>query len=63
MEGVNPIIILLMFVARCLVPLVIMLALSYVLRRLGWIKDPPPPPNGVSALDDRPGVRSGMIHG
>jgi len=40
----NPIIIVLMFLARCLVPLVIMLGVSYLLRRLGLIKEPPPPP-------------------
>lgn len=46
MDDVNPIIILLMFIGRCLVPLLLMLGVSYFLRRLGLIKEPAPPPNG-----------------
>jgi len=34
----------LLFVLRCLVPLLLMLGLSYLLKRLGLIKPPPPPP-------------------
>jgi hypothetical protein len=41
----NPIIITLMFIARCLIPLLIMLGISYLLKRLGLIKEPPPSPN------------------
>lgn len=44
MDDVNPFVILVMFVLRCLVPLAIMLGISYVLRRLGLIQEPPPPP-------------------
>ena len=33
-----------LFVLRCLVPLLLMLGLSYLLKRLGLIKPPPPPP-------------------
>jgi hypothetical protein len=44
MDEVNPTIIVLMFLARCLVPLVIMLGISYLLRRYGLITAPPPPP-------------------
>jgi hypothetical protein len=49
MDEVNPTIIVLMFLARCLVPLVIMLGISYLLRRYGLITAPPPPPK---ELDD-----------
>ncbi len=49
MDEVNPIIIVLMFLLRCLVPLAIMLGISYLLRRYGLIKAPPPPPK---ELDD-----------
>jgi len=42
----NPVIILLMFVLRCLVPLAIMIGISYILRRFGLIKIAPLPPNG-----------------
>jgi hypothetical protein len=34
----------LLFVLRCLVPLLLMLGLSYLLKRMGLIKPPPPPP-------------------
>ena len=34
----------LLFVLRCVVPLLLMLGLSYLLKRLGLIKPPPPPP-------------------
>lgn len=44
MDEVNPTIIVLMFLARCLIPLVIMLGISYLLRRYGLITAPPPPP-------------------
>ena len=45
-SGANPIIVALLFLLRCLVPLAIMLGVSYLLRRLGWITTPPPPPEG-----------------
>lgn len=53
MDKVDPVIIALMFVARCLVPLLIMLGISYLLKRLGFIQEPPPPPrdrNGGTTL-------------
>ncbi len=39
----NPVIIVLMFLARCLVPLLVMLGISYLLKRLGLIQEPPSP--------------------
>lgn len=44
----NPIIIGFLFVLRCLVPLLIMLGISYLLRRFGLIVQPPPPSNNGS---------------
>jgi hypothetical protein len=44
MDEVNPVIIALMFILRCLVPLAIMLGISYLLRRYGLITAPPLPP-------------------
>ena len=41
----SPLIIILMFIARFAIPILFMLGLSYLLRRLGLIKEPPPPPN------------------
>lgn len=48
MDEVNPLIIALMFVLRCMVPLVIMLGISYLLRRYGLITAPPPPPKELN---------------
>ena len=42
--NLNPMIIGFFYILRCLVPLVIMLGISYLLRRLGLIKQPPPTP-------------------
>jgi hypothetical protein len=54
--GANPAIVALLFLLRCLVPLAIMLGISYLLRRLGWITQPPPPPDGNGeAAPPRPG--------
>jgi hypothetical protein len=41
----NPLIIGVLFIVRCLVPLLVMFGLSYLLRRLGLIAPPPEPPN------------------
>lgn len=45
-DNVNQFVIVLMFVVRCLVPLLIMLGISYLLRRLGLIRPSPQQPNG-----------------
>ena len=42
MDNANPLIIALLFVLRCLVPLAIMLGISYLLRRYGLITAPIP---------------------
>ena len=59
----SPVIVALLFAARCLVPLLLMLGISYLLRRLGLIAEPPPPPpeenNGQNG-NNNPG---GIAHG
>lgn len=40
----NPLIVSLFFLARCLIPLFAMLAVSYALKRLGLLPATPPPP-------------------
>ncbi len=40
----NPLFVALFFVLRCLVPLLVMLGISYLLKRLGLIAPPPEPP-------------------
>jgi hypothetical protein len=39
----NTVIIVLMFVARCLVPVLLLLGISYLFRRLGLTPEEPPP--------------------
>ncbi len=43
-EGNTSIIVGLFFMARCLVPLLIMFGISYLLKRLGYIKESLSPP-------------------
>ncbi|MBP1703389.1 MAG: hypothetical protein H6Q38_2496 [Chloroflexi bacterium] len=54
------------FVLRCLVPLAVMLGISYLLRRLKLISEPQPPPPGWENGDDNdsqnPGT-GGLAHG
>jgi len=46
-EGnLNPLYIILLYIARCVVPLGILLGISYLLRRFGLISKPAPPPKG-----------------
>jgi hypothetical protein len=65
-RDVNPFIIALFFMARCLVPLLAMLAISYVLKRLGLLPEQTTPPeeapNGTNDQDmnDNGG---GIAHG
>jgi hypothetical protein len=40
----NPLLVSLFFVVRCIIPLAIMLGISYLLKRLGLIAEPPKPP-------------------
>ncbi len=40
----SPIVMALLFALRCVVPLLLMLGVSYLLKRLGLIAPPPPPP-------------------
>jgi hypothetical protein len=52
-EGsLNPLYVLFLYILRCAVPLGIMLGLSYLLRRFGFISKPPPPPKGWDDEED-----------
>lgn len=68
-QAANPIIIFLMFIARFAIPLLIMLGVSYLLKKLGLIKEPPPSPNnrnhnGVYENDTLPnGTEGDLAHG
>lgn len=57
----------LLFFLRCLLPLVIMLGISAILRRLGYIKGPPSRPpndkNGKSGEGIENSTEEGLVHG
>ena len=62
----NPLIVSLFFLARCLAPLLFMLAVSYVLKRLGLLPETPPPPeNSAQDRDDHTSGENngGVVHG
>jgi len=62
-QAESPIIIeVLLFAARCIVPLLLMLGVSYLLRRLGLIAEPPPPPPNNGANENNGGGPGGA-HG
>lgn len=43
-SSTNPMFVAFFFMLRCLVPLLIMLGITYLLKRLGFITEAPPPP-------------------
>jgi hypothetical protein len=43
-SGANPFIVILFFAARCIIPLFIMLGITYLLRKWGLIQDSVTPP-------------------
>ena len=40
----NPVWVTLLCIARCVIPLIFLLGVSYVLKKLGLVKEPPQPP-------------------
>lgn len=40
----NPVWVTLLCIARCVIPLLILLSVSYVLKKLGLVAEPPQPP-------------------
>jgi hypothetical protein len=60
--AVNPIIVGLMFIARCLIPLAAMLGISYLLRRLGLIKDSSIPENEHGSTNSPMEPEGGIAH-
>ncbi len=58
----NPIYVALLCAARCLVPLVILFGVSYLLRRLGVIAKPTPPPEDYQQSEENNGEQGGPAH-
>jgi hypothetical protein len=62
--NLNPVYIVFLYILRCLIPLGIMLGISYLLRRFGLIKPPPPPPPGWDGESNHSdGNHGGLAHG
>ena len=62
----SPFFIAFFFILRCLVPLAVMLGISYLLRRLKLIAEPPPAPPGWENNDQNSSQKSdegGLAHG
>ena len=51
-ETANPIYIALLFILRCLVPLLVLFGISYLLRRLGLVVIDSPEPEGGARVND-----------
>lgn len=48
----NPVYVAILCIGRCLIPLLILFGISYLLRRLGVIAKPAPPPADYQNLED-----------
>jgi len=59
----NPIIVALLCLLRCLVPLIIMLGISYLLKRLGLIAESPERPEEPSEDDNPNNEKGDLAHG
>lgn len=61
----NPFVIILFFIIRCLIPLAIMLGISYIIRRFGLVTAPPPPPKEPENEADNHQIdtNGGLAHG
>jgi hypothetical protein len=60
----SPFYIVLFFFIRCIVPMLIMLGISYLLRRLGVITEPPTKrENQEGKVENNEGSKGGFAHG
>jgi len=61
----GPIVLLGFFILRCILPVLFLLGISYILRRLGFIsKSPPPPPELEENVNEKNNDNStgGFVH-
>ena len=63
----NPLVVPLLFLVRCLVPVIFLLGISYLLKKLGLIKEPPAPPpeyqDGDGNNENHIAEEGGFAHG
>lgn len=61
----SPIVVAILFALRCMVPLLIMLGVSYLLKRLGLIAELPksPPEENGNGQNGKPKPGGGVAHG
>lgn len=45
-KATTPLVVSVLFILRCLIPILFLLGLSYILKMLGLIQDAPESPNG-----------------
>ncbi len=59
----NPLIVVLFFVLRCIIPLVLMLGVSYLLRKLGLVAPPAQEPEERETNGEAQKPNETMTHG
>jgi hypothetical protein len=59
----NPVFVALLCAARCLVPLLIMLGITYLLKKFGLIAEPPQPPPEQQNGNNNHDSEGGLAHG
>lgn len=58
----SPLVVPLLFVLRCLIPLLLLFGLSYLLRKFGLISEPPAEPQDEPGGDKKSG-KGDLLHG
>jgi hypothetical protein len=58
----NPVWVTLICVARCVIPLLVLIGASYVIKKLGLVAEPPKPPSQATNETNNT-VEGGLIHG
>jgi len=59
----SPLLIILFFLLRCLVPLIILMGISYLLRKLGLVSEPYKKPPEDQSNNHNPIGKGGLEHG
>ncbi len=62
-SSTNPLIVILLFILRCLVPLIVMIGVSQLLRRFGFIQETKLPEERQKEGDDNATDEGDLVHG